>query len=103
MNERPSSMAGPCGREICLDCISKLGFMAMWVQEIWRYPVKSMAGELLDAAELTEDGVEGDRIVQVRNRSGRILTARTKPALLLHRAALGPDGEPLVDGRPWRS
>src|SRR5258708_5379390 len=77
--------------------------MPMWVEEIWRYPVKSMAGELLDAAELAANGVEGDRIVQVRNRAGRILTARTKPGLLRHRATLGPDGEPLVDGRPWRS
>ncbi len=74
----------------------------MRVQEIWRYPVKSMAGESLDTAELTHDGVEGDRVVQVRHSGGRVLTARTRPALLRHHATTGPDGEPLVDGRPWR-
>ena len=75
----------------------------MWVQEIWRYPVKSMAGETLASVGLTEQGITGDRIVQVRSPGGRIVTARTKPALLGHRSTLGPDGEPAVDGRPWRS
>ena len=32
---------------------------------------------------------------------GRRLTARTHPGLLGFRAALAPDGEPTVDGRPW--
>ena len=44
---------------------------AVWVQEIWRYPVKSMAGESLEAADLTEAGVVGDRVVQVRNAAGQ--------------------------------
>jgi MOSC domain-containing protein len=75
----------------------------MWLHEIWRYPVKSMAGESLACADLTQDGIAGDRIVQVRNAAGRVITARTRPALLGHRARLGPDSEPEVDGRPWRS
>ena len=75
----------------------------MTIAELWRYPVKSMAGERLERAELTEDGIPGDRIVQVRDAQGRILTARRKPGLLGHRGVLGPDGEPLVDGRPWSS
>jgi len=75
----------------------------MWVQEIWRYPVKSMAGESLGSADLTEQGITGDRILQVWNSAGRIVTARTRPALLGHRATLGPDGEPKVDGRVWSS
>jgi uncharacterized protein YcbX len=69
--------------------------------EIWRYPVKSMAGERLDAAELRADGVEGDRVVQAWDARGRILTARTRPRLLGHRATIGQDGEPRVDGLPW--
>ena len=73
----------------------------MWIQEIWRYPVKSMAGETLEAAALTEGGVVGDRTVQVRNAAGRILSARTRPLLLRHRATLDSDGQVLVDGRPW--
>ena len=75
----------------------------MWIAELWRYPVKSMAGERLERAELSEDGIVGDRVVQVRDPRGRVLTARRKPQLLGHRAVLGKDGEPLVDGRPWDS
>ena len=75
--------------------------IAMYLAEIWRYPVKSMAGERLEHANLTPSGIEGDRVVQVRNRQGRVLTARTYPGLLGHKATLDPAGEPLVDGRPW--
>ena len=73
----------------------------MRLAEIWRYPVKSMAGERLDAAELRKGGIEGDRVVQAWDARGRILTARTHPRLLGHRATIGPDGEPQVDGLPW--
>jgi MOSC domain-containing protein len=73
----------------------------MWIQEIWRYPVKSMAGESLETAELTESGVVGDRIIQVRNAAGRIMTARTRPLLLGHRATLVGDNQVLIDGLPW--
>jgi uncharacterized protein YcbX len=75
----------------------------MYLAEIWRYPVKSMAGERLAVANLGRDGVEGDRLVQVHDAAGgRILTARRFPRLLGHHATLGQDGEPRVDGRPWR-
>ncbi len=73
----------------------------MWIAELWRYPVKSMAGEPLESAEVRQDGIAGDRVVQVRDPHSRIVTSRTRPRLLGHRAALGPDGEPRVDGRPW--
>ena len=73
----------------------------MWLQELWRYPVKSMAGESLQTAELTVSGVYGDRILQVRNPSGRIVTARTRPLLLRHQSALNMEGQVVVDGRPW--
>jgi uncharacterized protein len=75
----------------------------MWILELRRYPVKSMAGESLETAELTESGVAGDRILQVRNAKGSIMTARTRPLLLRHRAVLDSAGEVLVDGRPWRT
>ncbi len=75
----------------------------MWVQEIRRYPVKSMAGESLRTADFTESGVVGDRIVQVRNTAGQVITARTKPLLLRHNATLGADNQVLVDGRPWNA
>jgi uncharacterized protein len=71
------------------------------IAELWRYPVKSMAGEPLEEARLGEGGIEGDRLLAVFDAAGRLLTARTRPLLLGHRATIGPDGEPLVNGRPW--
>ena len=73
----------------------------MRLAEIWRYPVKSMGGEQLDEAEIGEEGVPGDRVIQVRDARGRVVTSRSRPRLLLHRATLGVDGEPRVDGRLW--
>jgi len=73
----------------------------MWIAELWRYPVKSMAGERLEVAEVREDGIAGDRVVHVASAEGRVLTARTRHRLLGHAAVLGADGEPRVDGRPW--
>ncbi len=73
----------------------------MHLAELWRYPVKSMAGERLVTAELLPDGIFGDRWIQVYNEQGRVLTARTRPRLLGLRAMLGGDGVPLVNGRPW--
>jgi uncharacterized protein YcbX len=73
----------------------------MWLAEIWRYPVKSMAGERLPAVEIGVDGIPGDRVVQVSDDRGRTVTSRSRPRLLLHEGTLGADGDPLVDGRPW--
>lgn len=73
----------------------------MQIAEIWRYPVKSMGGERLQAATLTPLGIEGDRIVHVEDARGRFITSRTHPRLLGHHAALNPSGQPLVDSRLW--
>ena len=73
----------------------------MHVAELWRYPVKSLAGERLDAVDVREDGFPGDRAVRVVDRVGRPLTARTKPALLALSATLDGGDRPLVDGRDW--
>jgi uncharacterized protein YcbX len=73
----------------------------MRLAEIWRFPVKSMAGERLASAELRRDGIEGDRLVQAWDERGRILTARTRPGLLGLRAVVGDDGQPRVDDLPW--
>ena len=73
----------------------------MYLAQIWRYPVKSMAGERLDSVWLTENGIEGDRVVQVYTARGRVATARTYPGLLGMRGSFDKDGTPFVDGRPW--
>ena len=73
----------------------------MQVAALWRYPVKSMAGEALTQVEVTSSGLAGDRVVQVYRPNGRVATARTCPGLLGHRATLDASGEPLVDGRLW--
>ena len=72
----------------------------MHVKEIWRYPAKSMAGERLSEVHIGPLGMVGDRIVHVEH-GGRVVTARTHPRLLGHRAVLGANGEPLVDDRRW--
>lgn len=75
--------------------------MEMHVAELWRYPVKSLAGEPLGAAEISADGIPGDRVVQVYDAEGRIVTSRTTPRLLGLKGTLSPMGETLVNGRPW--
>ena len=73
----------------------------MWIQELWRYPVKSMAGERIGSAEVTAAGIVGDRVVLVAGPRGRIITSRTHPRLLGLRGTLAPDGLPLVNGTLW--
>jgi uncharacterized protein YcbX len=70
------------------------------VARLWRYPVKSLGGEELAEATLTDDGVAGDRLVHVSTPRGPV-TGRTRHALLTVPAATGPDGEPRVAGHPW--
>ena len=86
-------------RPLCHIRLSDL----LLIKEIWRYPVKSMAGETLSVADINRQGIAGDRIIQVRNAAGRIFSARTRPKLLRHTAMLADNGDVLVDGRPWDS
>jgi uncharacterized protein YcbX len=77
--------------------------VVMKITEIWRYPVKTMAGEKLQRARLGPLGIEGDRVVHVEDIQGRVITSRSHPRFLGHKGTLGADGAPLVDGRPWNS
>jgi uncharacterized protein YcbX len=86
------------------------------VQELWRYPVKSMGGERLDACELGADGVPGDRGWALRDEdAGEIRGGKKMPALMQCRATylsepmgdslppaeiLFPDGSTAVTGEP---
>lgn len=74
----------------------------MYVKEIWRYPVKSMAGERVTESAVTALGLDGDRQVLVVGPNGRVITARTHPWLLGLHATL-VDGEVLINGHPWKS
>ena len=78
----------------------------MRVTEIWRYPVKSLQGEMLDSAQLGPEGVAGDRGYALFDaQTGEGLTARRLPAMLFAsaRAVTGsveitlPDGSIAVD------
>ena len=74
----------------------------MRVQELWRYPVKSLQGERLHEANMTADGVEGDRRFALFDlATGLGLTARRVPQLLFASAALMADAHvriTLLDG-----
>ena len=66
----------------------------MHVTQLWRHPVKSFQGEQLIQAIVEGDGIRGDRAWGVRDTdTGRILTGRREPRLLLASAHL--DGEEL--------
>lgn len=76
--------------------------MLLHIGGLWRYPIKSLAGERLPVAELSPGGIPGDRIVHVRGPEG-VRTARRQHRMLGLRGTLSPDGVPLVNGYPWES
>jgi uncharacterized protein YcbX len=76
---------------------------AVQVAEIWRYPVKTMAGEQLQRVRIGPLGIEGDRVLHVEDSHGRVVTSRSHPRFLGHSGSLAGEGEVLVDGRPWDS
>jgi hypothetical protein len=68
----------------------------MRVAEIWRFPVKSLGGELLTHADVDELGITGDRQWGLYDPVGdKVLTARREPQLLFLSARLD-DGEPVI-------
>ena len=78
------------------------------VVEIWRYPVKSMAGERLDACAITDRGLDGDRrwafIDQSPARAGKWFNIKQHAPLMTYHARLvdgaldvvAPDGSSVV-------
>src|SRR2546428_2503164 len=76
------------------------------VEELFRYPVKSMSGEALEVAELGWHGVDGDRRLAFRRADDRggfpWLTATKLPDLILfapQRRGPPPGGGPPSPGR----
>lgn len=76
--------------------------MTLRVAGLWRYPVKSLAGEPVDSTRLGASGIPGDRLVHVRGPEG-VRTSRRHHRLLGLRGTLSPEGIPLVNGRAWDS
>jgi uncharacterized protein YcbX len=72
------------------------------VAELWRYPVKSMQGERLNAAEAGERGLAGDRRWAVVDAdSGKVVSAkRPKLWLTMLECAASYVAEPAPDGEP---
>lgn len=69
----------------------------MQVTELWRYPVKSMGGERLEAAAIGELGIVGDRGWGVFDvATGTVLTARRSPQLLFGAARIDDGGELVI-------
>ena len=76
--------------------------MPLHVKGLWRYPVKTLAGEAVQMAYLTPAGIHGDRIVHVRGPE-EVRTSRRHYRLLGLRGTLDSGGRPLVNGHPWGS
>lgn len=98
------------GRPPRLLCIVKAGIEArpgkrnaVYIKELWRYPVKSLAGEKLTRISMGELGFDGDRKVLVLGPDGRVLTSRTHHKLLGLKGTTGVDGQPLISGHAWNS
>jgi uncharacterized protein YcbX len=69
----------------------------MRVQEIWRFPVKSLQGERVDRTQIGSDGVAGDRQWALFDmQTGFGLTARRHPELLFAAARTRDDGTVVI-------
>lgn len=64
----------------------------MRVSGLWRYPVKSVGGEAITAADVGAFGVAGDRFLAVRDEHDEITWAGAVPGLMRTRATALGDG-----------
>lgn len=72
------------------------------VAGLWRYPVKTLAGESLISADVGPEGIPGDRLVWVCGPEA-VRTSRRHHRLLGLHGTLDGDNQPLIDGFPWQS
>jgi uncharacterized protein YcbX len=77
----------------------------MYVAELWRYPVKSLRGELLQEADVLLSGIRGDReIVVVSKLRDRVITSRTHHRLLgLQGGIAAETGNATINNLAWDS
>ena len=76
--------------------------MGLFVAGLWRYPVKTLAGECLLTAAIGLDGIPGDRVIWVVGPEG-VRTSRRHHRLLGLHGTLSEQGHALIDGHPWES
>ncbi len=78
----------------------------MRVDQLWRYPVKSVGGERLAVATVGSLGIDGDRTVAVLDERDEVTWAGEIPALMLLRAVTSASGAidvVLPDGERFRT
>lgn len=75
----------------------------MYIKELWRYPVKSMAGEQITQSQVTKLGLTGDREILVVGANGRVITSRTHPKLLGLNGTTSAEGQVQINGHDWQS
>ena len=79
----------------------------MRLAALWRHPIKSLQGEQLESVVIDPDGLRHDRSFGIRDQAtGKILTGRREPRLLLAAAVVGEEAQPevtLPDGARLRS
>lgn len=83
----------------------------MRLAEIWRYPVKSLAGERVHTATVDARGLEGDRLWALVDADGGVASGKTsrrfrKVRGLLHHRSHLDGGQPVItlaDGRSARA
>ena len=73
----------------------------MFVKELWRYPVKSMAGDRVHSIECGPLGFADDRQVLVVGPNGRVITSRTHPRLLGLKGTIDAHEITRISGYPW--
>jgi uncharacterized protein len=70
------------------------------IAEIWRYPVKSMAGERLESCPIALTGLEADRrwalVDGKANRAGKLFTATEDKQLMTYHARFRAEGVEVV-------
>jgi MOSC domain-containing protein len=76
--------------------------MGLYVAGLWRYPVKTLAGEPLSTAAVGFTGIPGDRAVWVIGPEG-VRTSRRDYRLLGLRGTWNQQRHALINGHRWES
>jgi MOSC domain-containing protein len=76
--------------------------MGLHVAGLWRYPIKTLAGEPLSTAAVGFPGILSDRAVWVIGPEG-VRTSRRHYRLLGLRGTLNQQGHALINGHRWES